>query len=310
VTDRDAGQRIDNFLLRTLKGVPRSHVYRLLRSGQVRVNRGRVQPSRKLAAGDELRIPPVRQGEASKPHRAPDALLQRVGDSVIHEDADFIVLNKPAGLPVHGGSGVAYGVIEVLRQLRPAEPFLELAHRLDRETSGCLVIARNRPALQALHHALREGEAEKRYLALVCGKWSGGPREARDALEKNRSVAGERRVQTSEGGQAAHSVFEPLKLHTLRDGMHVSLMAVRILTGRTHQIRVHAAHLGHPVAGDEKYGGREANQRLRKAGLRRMFLHAERFKAQLPALGRTLACHAPLPADLAEFIEGQGSHGH
>jgi 23S rRNA pseudouridine955/2504/2580 synthase len=302
ITERDAGQRIDNFLLRTLKGVPRSHVYRLLRSGQVRVNKGRAKPDRRLELGDELRLPPVSAPDPGRPRRAPDDLVERVAGSVIHEDADFVVLNKPAGLPVHGGSGVAYGLIEVLRQSRPCEPMLELAHRLDRDTSGCLVVARTRPALVAIHDALRGGEAEKIYQALLVGRWRGGPREANDALIPNKVKSGERVVMASEEGRAARSLFSPDKKLRV-GGTEVSLMRVQIFTGRTHQIRVHAAQLGHPVAGDEKYGSREVNRIFRNHGLPRMFLHAASMRVRLSGLNRTLDCRAPLADDLRDFLD-------
>jgi 23S rRNA pseudouridine955/2504/2580 synthase len=306
IAERDAGQRVDNYLLRTLKGVPRSHVYRLLRSGQVRVNGGRVKPDRKLQAGDQLRLPPVMTAAASQPRRAPDELLQRVRAAICHEDEHFLVLNKPPDLPVHGGSGVAYGLIEVLRQARPQDAFLELGHRLDRETSGCLVVARSRAALTALHAALREGRAEKLYRVLLVGAWQGGIREVDEALAKNRRQGGEHKVQTAADGRAARSRFLPGQVLRLPGGIALSLMQVRIFTGRTHQIRVHAAHLEHPVAGDGKYGDFEVNRRLREWGLKRMFLHAESLCADLPVLGRRLAVQAPLAADLQGFLDRIG----
>jgi 23S rRNA pseudouridine955/2504/2580 synthase len=306
ITERDAGQRVDNFLLRTLKGVPRSHVYRLLRSGQVRVNGGRVKPDRKLQAGDQLRLPPVIAAAPNPLRRAPDELLARVRAAICHEDPDFLVLNKPPDLPVHGGSGVAYGLIEVLRQARPQDEFLELCHRLDRETSGCLVVARRRVALTALHAALREGGAEKLYRVLVVGAWQGGAREVNEALAKNRLQGGERRVQTAPDGRAARSRFIPGQVLRLPGGIALSLMQVRIFTGRTHQIRVHAAHLGYPVAGDGKYGDFEVNRRLREWGLKRMFLHAESLHADLTVLGRRLEAQAPLAADLQALLDRVG----
>lgn len=307
IAERDAGQRVDNFLLRSLKGVPRSHVYRLLRSGQVRVNGGRVKPDRKLAAGDELRLPPVVTAPPRQPRRAPDDLQQRVLAAICQEDEHFLVLNKPPDLPVHGGSGVAYGLIEVLRQARPQDEFLELGHRLDRETSGCLVVARSRPALNALHGALRAGNADKVYRVLLVGAWRGGPREVDEALHKNREQARVRVARTPEEGRAARSRFIPDRVLRLRGGLALSLMQVRIFTGRTHQIRVHAAHLEHPVAGDGKYGNFEANHKLRERGLRRMFLHAESLTAELPSLGYTLQARAPLAVDLQDFLDRGGA---
>lgn len=302
IGEREAGQRVDNFLLRSLKGVPRSHVYRLLRSGQVRVNGGRVKPDRKLESGDKLRLPPVVTAPARAPRRAPDELLERVRQAVCHEDEHFLVLNKPADLAVHGGSGVAYGLIEVLRQARPQDESLELAHRLDRETSGCLVVARSRPALNALHSALREGRVEKIYSALLVGRWLGGSRDVDEALEKNRESDGRNKVQTAENGKPARSRFELERVIAFRGGQALSLMRVRIFTGRTHQIRVHAAHLEHPVAGDGKYGDFDVNHRLRELGLRRMFLHARSLSATLPELGYRLDAQAPLAPDLRDFI--------
>ncbi len=306
IAERDAGQRVDNFLLRTLKGVPRSHVYRLLRSGQVRVNGGRVKPDRKLQAGDQLRLPPVATAAPGPLRRAPDELLARVCTAICHEDADYLVLNKPPDLPVHGGSGVAYGLIEVLRQARPQDEFLELCHRLDRETSGCLVVARHRAALMAVHAALREGRADKFYRVLLVGAWKGGTREVDEALAKNRLQGGQRKVQTTPDGRAARSRFMPERVLRLPGGIALSLVQVRIFTGRTHQIRVHAAHLGYPVAGDGKYGDFEVNRRLREWGLKRMFLHAESLSADLTALGRRLEAQAPLAADLQTFLERLG----
>jgi 23S rRNA pseudouridine955/2504/2580 synthase len=301
ITDRDAGQRVDNFLLRVLKGVPRSHVYRLLRSGQVRVNKGRVKPDRRLENGDQVRLPPYRGVEPRKPPRAPDALVERVLACVLSEDEDFLALNKPAGLPVHGGSGVAFGLIEVLRQARGADEFLELGHRLDRETSGCLLVAKNRQALVALHQALREGTAVKTYQAMVVGRWERGMREVTDPLQKNVVQGGERRVVADPEGKEARSQFSPKGVFSA-EGREVTLMEVRIFTGRMHQIRVHAAQLGHPVVMDDKYGSRETNHALRKHGLRRMFLHAQSLKVELPLLQRTLQWSADLPADLREFM--------
>lgn len=306
IAGRDAGQRVDNFLLRILKGVPRSHVYRLLRSGQVRVNGGRVGPERKLQAGDRLRVPPVVTAPASRTRRAPDELLERVRQSICREDENFLVLNKPPDLPVHGGTGVAYGLIEVLRQARPQDEFLELGHRLDHETSGCLVVARCRPALRALHDALREEGAEKHYRALLVGAWRGGAVEVEQALHKDAQRAVVRIVKKADEGRAARSRFMPERQLRLRGGLALSLVRVRIYTGRTHQIRVHAAHLGLPVAGDGKYGHFEANRQLRERGLARMFLHAESLTADLPALGCRLEACVPLAADLQNFLDHAG----
>ncbi|MDP2707570.1 MAG: RluA family pseudouridine synthase, partial [Burkholderiales bacterium] len=217
---------------------------------------------------------------------------------ILHEDDDLMVVNKPAGLAVHAGSGVGVGLIEALRGLRPEAPFLELAHRLDRETSGCLLLAKSRPALIRLHRMLRDGRLEKTYLALVAGAWRGGAREVRAALEKNRPRSGERMVEVSEAGKEAASVFMPRQRYATS-----SLMEIRLLTGRTHQARVHAAHLGHPIAGDDKYGDREFNRRLQRLGLKRMFLHAWRVRFTHPQRDCKMDVEAPLPAELTDLLE-------
>lgn len=296
VAEADAGQRIDNFLARHMKGIPRSHVYRVLRTGQVRVNRGRIRAHYRLQAGDEVRIPPF----AAAPDRPLPAAegFAWLRDRIVYRDAALMVLDKPAGVAVHAGSGVAYGVIEGLRALFPEERELELAHRLDRDTSGCLVVTRTRSALRSVHRALREGRMEKRYLALVAGRWAGGARDIRAPLQRNVPRGGERLVEVDEEGKAAHSRFRPLTW--FRDA---TFMEVTIATGRTHQIRVHAAHAGHPVAGDTKYGDEEYNRRMRTAGLRRLFLHAQFVALDLGAGERAWSASAPLPADLRAVLE-------
>ncbi len=296
--EEDAGQRLDNFLFRTLKGVPKSHVYRLLRTGQVRVNKKRAKPDYRLEAGDELRLPPVRQAEKTAPGLPPHWQQEALQQAILFEDERIVVVNKPAGMAVHGGSGVSFGVIETLRVLRPESPGLELAHRLDRETSGCLIVAKRRSAVRTLHAAFREGRVEKHYLALLTGSWQGGAREVDLPLEKNLLQGGERMVKVSSTGKEARSLFTPLQ-HFAMD----ALMDIRIYTGRTHQIRVHAAHIGHPVAGDEKYGDREANKRLKPVGLKRMFLHAARLAFNHPETGERLDLSAPLDAELQAVVE-------
>ncbi|MBX3704548.1 MAG: RluA family pseudouridine synthase [Steroidobacteraceae bacterium] len=293
------GQRLDNFLLRTLAGVPKSRVYRLLRRGEVRVNGKRKRPEYRLAAQDEVRLPPVRPEPAAggAPRRPPDALLAAVRDAVIHEDERVLVLNKPPGLAVHGGSGLAFGAIEVLRALRPDEP-LELAHRLDRDTSGCLLVARSRPALVMLHALLREGRVQKHYATLLAGRWSLGRKIIDAPVLTRQRQGGERVVRVHAGGKLAVSEFSPRE----RFGDLATLMDVAIRTGRTHQIRVHAAFAGHPVAGDEKYGDRAANEALAELGLRRMFLHAESAAFAWPDTGAAFRATAPLPADLAALL--------
>ena len=300
IDETRAGQRLDNFLIATLKGVPKSHIYRILRKGEVRINKGRARPDYRLEEGDVVRIPPLRQAPPPLKAGGPEAaegyawLLPRI----LFEDDDLMVVNKPAGLAVHAGSGVSVGLIEALRGLRPQAPFLELAHRLDRETSGCLLLAKSRPALIALHRMLRDGKMEKRYLALVAGTWRGGARAVRASLEKNRPRSGERMVEVSEDGKESASRFIPHQ----RFGS-ATLMEIQLLTGRTHQARVHAAHLGHPIAGDDKYGDREFNRRLHKLGLRRLFLHAQRLRFMHPLTGYTMDIEAPLPDELSTLLE-------
>jgi len=293
VGEESVAQRIDNFLIRRLKGVPKSHVYRVLRSGEVRVNSGRVGPDYRLRAGDRVRVPPVRLADKSaRPAPRPLEL------PVVHEDPALLVVDKPSGVAVHGGSGVSYGVIESLRAARPQAKFLELAHRLDRDTSGLLIIAKKRSALVELHRMLREGELEKDYLAVAAGRWRGGMRELRESLHKHVTASGERRVSVRAGGQQAATRVSPL---ALSDDM--SLLELRLLTGRTHQIRVHLAHAGHPILGDDKYGDFELNRALGKQGVKRLMLHARRLLLRHPASGVSLKLEAPMPADMRQFVK-------
>ena len=293
------GQRLDNFLLRALAGVPRSRVYRLLRRGEVRVNGKRKPADYRLAADDEVRLPPVREPRAQEhtPRAVPDALVATVRAAIVHEDARILVLNKPAGLAVHGGSGLAFGAIEALRALRPSES-LELAHRLDRDTSGCLLVARTRPVLRTLHALLRQGEVEKHYAALVAGRWRLGRKTIDAPMLTNARQGGERVVRVHAEGKIAISVFAPQQ--HFRD--LATRMDVAIQTGRTHQIRVHAAFAGHPIAGDEKYGDRDFNARMREFGLRRMFLHAASVAFTWPDTKAPFQVAAELPADLAALL--------
>ena len=297
------GQRIDNFLLGHLKGVPRSLIYRLLRTGQVRVNKGRSKPHYKLRAGDRVRIPPVRQSEPSEPVSPRTADLKRLSRQILYEDKSLIIINKPSGMAVHGGSGLSYGVIEAFRVLRPEEKFLELVHRLDRETSGCLILARKRSALVRLHEMLRRERGEKMdktYQALVKGIWTGPKQRVNEPLLRNVRKSGERIVQVSDEGKAAVSVFVPLKNYPSADS---ALLEVRLLTGRTHQARVHAACIGHPIAGDDKYGDRDFNKRMRMAGLNRLFLHASRLRFRHPLEDKLIDIEAPLPDDLTTVLD-------
>jgi 23S rRNA pseudouridine955/2504/2580 synthase len=280
VGEEAAEQRIDNFLLRHLKGVPKSHVYRVLRSGEVRVNSGRVKPDYRLKVGDRVRIPPVRVS-AGKPAARPAEF------PIVHEDAAILVIDKPAGVAVHGGSGISFGVIESLRAARPQTKLLELAHRLDRDTSGLLIVAKKRTALVELHRMLREGEVEKIYAAVVKGAPTEDAFEIREALHKHVTASGERRVSVQEDGKAALTRVKVLKRGEF------SLLEVRLLTGRTHQIRVHLAHAGHPIVGDEKYGDFALNRKLKK----RLLLHAAKLSFRHPLSGERLKLESPLPGD-------------
>jgi 23S rRNA pseudouridine955/2504/2580 synthase len=291
-----AGQRLDNYLLGELKGVPRSHVYRLIRSGQVRVNSGRTSPSYRLQAGDRVRVPPVGLRPAV-PSTATPERLEWLGERILYEDSRILVLDKPAGLAVHGGSNVSLGCIEALRLLRPDSKDLELAHRLDRDTSGCLLLAKRRSALRALHELLREGRVDKRYLTLVKGPWPEGTTEI-DAPLVTRRVGGEARVKVDESGKDSRSTFRLVE----RFGKTASLLEVSIETGRTHQIRVHAAHAGHPVAGDERYGDKDFDEYLKSFGLTRMFLHAHSLSFDWPDTGEPFNASAPLPDDLRAVL--------
>lgn len=302
--DRD-GQRLDNFLLLQLKGAPRSLVYKLVRSGQVRINGKRAKADSRLAGGDEVRIPPVRleaPGEAKAP---PRGMLERLAASIVFEDKAILAINKPSGIATHGGSGISFGVIEALRALRPGEP-LELVHRLDRDTSGVLVLAKKRSALLELQALMRAGEDDegpaKRYLALLVGRVPNGTLTVDAPLQKSVLQGGERMVRVDPAGKPSTSHIKVLE----RRGGH-SFCEVRIETGRTHQIRVHAAHLGHPVAGDEKYGDREANKRLaEQAGLRRLFLHAASIEFALEGGAKPYLINAPLPEDLSTVLDRLG----
>lgn len=296
VGEDGAGQRIDNYLLKHLKGVPKSHVYRILRSGEVRVNKGRAAADRRLALGDRVRVPPIRVAEKTETQAVPAREF-----AVVFEDDAMIVIDKPAGVAVHGGSGVDFGVIEQLRRARPTARFLELAHRLDRETSGLLVIGKKRSALTRLHDMFREGGIDKRYLALVKGRWRDKLRNVKYPLLKYLTPEGERRVRVSAEGKEAHSVMRLQGRYATHQG-EFSLLEVELRTGRTHQIRVHLAHLGFPILGDEKYGDFALNRDLQKAGLKRMFLHAASMRLPHPLTGEALMLKAPLPAELEAFL--------
>jgi 23S rRNA pseudouridine955/2504/2580 synthase len=291
------GQRIDNFLLGRVKGVPRSHLYRLLRRGEVRVNKGRVRPSYRLQEGDLVRIPPLRIAESVPAERPSEPELRRVADAILFEDDRIMVVNKPSGLAVHGGSGLSYGLIEVMRALRPKAQELELVHRLDRDTSGCLLVSKRRSALRELHRLMRAKNVDKRYVALLAGTLE-GETTAKCPLRKNVLRSGERVVRVDQAeGKPAETVFRPLrKIGSL------TLVEAEPITGRTHQIRVHAAYLEAPVAGDEKYGCPEVNRRLRLAGLKRLFLHASALGFQPGYSDHPVRVVAPLPPELERVI--------
>ena len=298
-----AGQRLDNFLLGQLKGAPRSLVYKLVRSGQVRVNGGRAKAERKLDAGDEVRIPPVRLQMPDEDGKSPPpkGLLSALDAAIVFEDARLLAISKPSGMASHGGSGVSFGVIETLRALRPNESF-ELVHRLDRDTSGLMVIAKKRAALVELQALLREDHGagiEKRYLALLAGRMPDGVMSVDAPLHVGLRQGGERHVQVNPAGKPSMSHFRMLER---RGGQ--SYCEVRIETGRTHQIRVHAQHIGHPVAGDDKYGDAAANKRLREqVGLKRLFLHASTLEFALDAGRADYVLDAPLAEDLRTVLD-------
>lgn len=298
ISEDEQGQRLDNFLIRHCKGVPKSHLYRILRSGEVRVNSRRVDATYRLCVGDKLRVPPIRLAERPQ-NELDEAAKQRVDLPILYEDEAMLVIDKPEGVAVHGGSGVSFGVIEALRRQRPQAKFLELAHRLDRETSGVLLIGKKRSALTALHDMFREhgAGADKRYLVLVKGRWMNPLQSVKLPLLKYLTESGERRVSVDAQGKPSHTVFR-----LLARWPEMSLLEAQLKTGRTHQIRVHLAHLGFPILGDEKYGDFALNKRLRPAGLRRMGLHAWRMAFKHPLSGEPLSCCAPLPASLASYI--------
>ncbi|KAF0193168.1 MAG: 23S rRNA pseudouridine synthase [Gammaproteobacteria bacterium] len=292
------GQRIDNFLASELKGVPKSHIYRILRRGEVRVNKGRIAPKYRLKAGDVVRLPPVRVADRVAPPRPAERQMAQIEQAILYEDDRLVVLNKPSGIAVHGGSGQSWGIIELLRAARPGAPSLELVHRVDKETSGCLMIAKKRSMLRALHEVFRSQQIDKRYLALLEGQWRGGDKSVRSKLRKNVLQSGERMVRVAEDGKEAESLFSPLRSFPV-----ASLVEVRIMTGRTHQIRVQAADMGRPVAGDVKYGSTEFNRLMRTVGLKRLFLHAHSLAFRMPGTNAQFKIAAPLGGDLQQVLD-------
>jgi 23S rRNA pseudouridine955/2504/2580 synthase len=298
ITVHQAGQRIDNFLLSLEKGVPKSRIYRALRKGEVRVNKGRIKQTYKLQTGDVVRVPPLRVAEKTTPTQVHDALKNELLSAIIFEDDAMLVLNKPAGLAVHAGSQIQLGVIEALRLIKPELPFLELVHRLDRDTSGCLLLAKSRDSLLNLQQQMLSDGIDKRYLTLLKGVMAETEQLVEQPLQKNTLSSGERMVRVEPAGKKAKTLFMQ------RDKVNIAqLTEVKLFTGRTHQIRVHAAWSGHPVAGDEKYGDREFNKSMKSFGLKRLFLHAWRLGIRHPLTDTPLQLEAPLPSALSNVIE-------
>ena len=304
ISEEEAGQRIDNFLLRVCKGVPKSHIYRVLRSGEVRVNKGRIDQTYRLQDGDVLRVPPIRIAEKTSVAVAPGAEFK-----ILLEDNHLLVIDKPAGVAVHGGSGVSYGVIEQLRASRPDAKFLELVHRLDRDTSGVLLLAKKRSALTNLHEQIRDGLTDKRYLTLVHGDWKNARQHIKLPLHKYSTADGERRVRVQDDGQASHTVFSLIRRYG-----EFALLEAELKTGRTHQIRVHLSASGFAIVGDDKYGDFTLNKALQKAdgervAFKRMFLHAHQISFTHPDSGKTVTLKAGLPPECQRFLKSLDAAG-
>ena len=298
ISEEEAGQRIDNFLLRVCKGVPKSHIYRVLRSGEVRVNKGRIDQTYRLEDGDVVRVPPIRIAEKTSAATVPGAEFR-----ILLEDNHLLIIDKPAGVAVHGGSGVSYGVIEQLRAARPEAKFLELVHRLDRDTSGILLLAKKRSALTNLHEQMRDGDTDKRYLTLVQGDWKNARQHIKLPLHKYSTADGERRVRVQEDGQSAHTVFSLIRRYG-----EFALLEAELKTGRTHQIRVHLSASGFPIVGDDKYGDFGLNKALQKAdgqriAFTRMFLHAYQITFAHPETGQNITLKAELPSECQRFLD-------
>ncbi len=300
ISEANDQQRLDNFLISYLKGVPKTRIYRMVRKGEVRVNKSRVDVSYKLAIGDIVRVPPVRVAEKSDAVIVQPTLKYSLENHILYEDDGFIVLNKPSGFAVHGGSGINSGVIEALRQIRPQQKFLELVHRLDKDTSGCLLVAKKRSILKMLHEKFRGDGMQKTYLALLAGQFKRKKQWVDAPLLKNVGRGGERMVTVSQAGKAAETLFTRLKAY-----QDATLVHAAPKTGRTHQIRVHAAWLGHPIVGDERYGESEVNKEFRKRGYKRLFLHAEQLQFNHPVTGKDLHFTAPLPDDLQALLNNE-----
>jgi 23S rRNA pseudouridine955/2504/2580 synthase len=307
VEEGEAGQRLDKYLARHLGDVPRTRIFRIIRRGEVRVNGRRVGPEARLSTHDKVRVPPLwepaEQSAARAPRGPPSGLVETIARAIVQETDRLLVLDKPAGIAVHGGSGINFGIIEALRALKPGEP-LELVHRLDRDTSGCLLVARDAATLRTLHGLLREGQCDKRYLVLVAGKWNLGQKRIDVPLRTDTRVGGERTVRADASGKPSVSDFRPVQFF----GKLATLMEVGLHTGRTHQIRVHATYAGHPVAGDAKYGDAEFNERMRELGLARMFLHSHIMSFDWPHQGGLFSASAPLPPELAAVLDRMGDN--
>lgn len=298
ITEAHEGQRLDNFLMKILKGVPKSRIYRIIRKGEVRINKGRCDAKRKLILGDVVRIPPVRVAEEKDLIAAPAYLSAALQRDILFEDNAILVINKPSGFAVHGGSGISSGVIETLRALRPESHFLELVHRLDRDTSGCLIIAKKRSALRTLHEYFRGNGVKKNYLALLQGRWEKQKLIVDQPLQKNISQGGERMVKVSASGKPSKTLFRRLALYH-----DATLVEASPFTGRTHQIRVHAAWLGHAIIGDERYGDQQLNKSYRQRGYKRLFLHAHKLQFAHPVTGDILNLVAPLAPELQALLD-------
>lgn len=291
------GQRIDNFLIARFKTVPKTKIYRILRKGEVRVNKKRAAPSYRLQIEDKVRIPPLEIEREIKLTDPPKELVKLLDNTVLFEDKTLLIINKPAGIPVHGGSKMKWGVIEILKILYPQHPHLELAHRLDQDTSGCLILVKKRSILKEVHEILRSGQMLKEYWALTKGHWPESKTRVNVALRKNTLSSGERIVKVDPEGKESITIFEPIKKFTFGH-----LVKATLLTGRTHQIRVHAQFKGHPIAGDEKYGDKEFNKKMRELGLKRLFLHAHTIEFTLASINQTIRVTAPLDEELEKLL--------
>lgn len=297
VTNDHSGQRLDNFLTSRLKGLPKSRLYRIIRKGELRINKKRVKPDYRLQEGDIIRIPPLRLAPPIKASILNKKFAALIEKAIIFEDKHFLALNKPSGIAVHGGSGIRLGVIETLRLLRPQLKFLELAHRLDRDTSGCLLLAKKSSVLKEVHELLRSGEIKKTYIALVAGHWPKFLLKVNAPLYKNQLRSGERIVRVKTEGKSSVTDFSVRHYYA-----ESTLITAMPLTGRTHQIRVHTQFAKHPIIGDEKYGDKDANRKMRELGCKRLFLHASQLEFTLRSIGETIVLKAELPEDLDQVL--------